>query len=191
MAASVISPWSNTSRPINSHGKARLKATVERLEGLRGRRVTVLATGDPMAYGIGVTLMRRFAPEDIVCLPGVGAFSLACARLGWPLAECQLLTVHGRPLDLVRAHLVPGNRLLILSEDGETPADLAHLLTEAGFGPSRMTILAHMGGDQETSVTTTAADGVAGTIPDLNTLAIEVVAEKGPAPPAARAGPAR
>ena len=70
-----------------------LKATVARLESLRGKPVTVLASGDPMAYGIGVTLMRRFAHDEIVCLPGIGAFSLACARLGWaaggmPALDC-------------------------------------------------------------------------------------------------------
>ena len=156
-----------------------LKATVARLESLRGRRVTVLASGDPMAYGIGVTLMRRFAHDEIVCLPGIGAFNLACARLGWPLAECRLLTVHGRPLDLVRAHLVPGNRLLILSEDGTTPAALAALLTGAGFGPSRMTVLSHMGGDREACVTASATEGFAEPIPDLNTVAVEVAAEPG------------
>ncbi len=156
-----------------------LKATVARLESLRGKRVTVLASGDPMAYGIGVTLMRRFAHDEVVCLPGVGAFSLACARLGWPLAECRLLTVHGRPLDLVRAHLTPGNRLLILSEDGTTPAALAELLAEAGFGASPMTVLSHMGGEQEACLTTTAEQGVSDAVPDLNTVAVEVVADAG------------
>ena len=156
-----------------------LKATVARIEGYRGRAVTVLASGDPMAYGVGVTLMRRFAPEEVVCLPGIGAFSLACARLGWPLAECVTLTAHGRPLDLVRQHLIPGNRLLILSEDGRTPAALATLLREAGFGPSVMIVLSHMGGDRETRLETTAAEGVAGDVPDLNTVAVEVRAAPG------------
>ncbi len=156
-----------------------LKATVARIEAMRGRRVTVLASGDPMAYGIGVTLMRRFAADEIVCLPGVGAFTLACARLGWPLAECELITVHGRPLDLVRQYLIPGNRLLVLSEDGSTPAALAALLTETGFGPSMMTVLSHMGGDDETCLVATAGDGIPDVIPDLNTIAVEVKAEPG------------
>jgi len=156
-----------------------LKATVARIEGFRGRAVTVLASGDPMAYGVGVTLMRRFAPEEVVCLPGVGAFSLACARLGWPLAECVLLTVHGRPLDLVRQHLIAGNRLLVLSEDGTTPAALGALLRDAGFGPSVVTVLAHMGGEKETHLSVTAEEGIAETIPDLNTVAVEVRASPG------------
>ena len=152
-----------------------------RIETLRGQRVTVLASGDPMAYGIGVTLMRRFAADEIVCLPGVGAFTLACARLGWPLAECELITVHGRPLDLVRQYLVPGNRLLVLSEDGTTPSALAALLSESGFGPSDMTVLSHMGGDDEARVVTTAAKGFTDTVRDLNTIAIEVKPEPGTA----------
>ena len=118
-----------------------LSATVERLAGLRGRRVCVLATGDPMAYGIGVTLVRRFGADAVRVLPGLSAFCLARARLGWPLAETVELTLHGRPIELVLAHLVPGGRLLLLSEDGTTPARVAELLVGAGYGPSRLHVL--------------------------------------------------
>lgn len=158
-----------------------LKKTVERLADLEGRKVCVLATGDPMAYGIGVTLMRRFGREAVFVLPGISAFTLACARLGWPLAETVQLTLHGRPLDLLNAHLMPGQRLLILSEDATTPAKVAMRLKEAGFGPSVMHVLCHMGGPRERCLSGTAAEGVEGDVDDLNTLAIELVAEPGAA----------
>ena len=156
-----------------------LKATVERLAGFEGRRVCVLATGDPMAYGIGVTLIRRFGREAVVVLPGLSAFSLACARLGWPLAETVQLTLHGRPFDLLHLHLTPGQKLLVLSDDRTTPAKVARRLTDAGFGPSDLRVLCHMGGPHERCVTCTAAEGPGDDVDDLNTIAIDLKAEPG------------
>ncbi len=156
-----------------------LKKTVERLEGLQGKRVCVLASGDPMAYGIGVTLLRRFGAGSARVIPGLSAFTLACARLGWPLAETVQLTLHGRPLELLNAHLVPGQRLLILSEDASTPAKVADLLTRAGFGPSRLHVLCHMGGPRERCVTALAAEGIGEDVDDLNTIGVALAAEPG------------
>jgi len=57
-------------------------AMAARLAEWRGRRVVVLATGDPLNYGIGAMLLQHFAFEDIRFLPHASAFSLAAARLG-------------------------------------------------------------------------------------------------------------
>jgi precorrin-6B C5,15-methyltransferase / cobalt-precorrin-6B C5,C15-methyltransferase len=150
-----------------------LKRTVEAIAARRGRRVVVLATGDPLWYGVGVTLARRFAPEEMTILPQRGAFSLAAARLGWPLAECALLTVHGRPLDRFMLHVAPGARLLVLSADGGTPAAAADLLRRHGWGPSRLVALEHLDGAAERRVEGTAEGWAAPRVADLNTLAVE------------------
>ena len=65
-------------------------------------------------------------------MPQPSAFSLAAARLGWPLAECAALSLHARPLDSLRLHLAPGGRLLVLSEDGTTPRRVAGFAGSAG-----------------------------------------------------------
>ena len=65
----------------------------------RGKRVVVLATGDPMWFGVGVTLVRHFAADEYEVFPNVSAFTLSAARLGWALAETETVTLHGRPLD--------------------------------------------------------------------------------------------
>jgi precorrin-6Y C5,15-methyltransferase (decarboxylating) len=153
-----------------------LKRTIETIAAWRHRRVVVLASGDPLWYGVGVTLARRFPPEELVALPQPGAFSLAAARLAWPLAECATVTLHGRPLALLRRHLAPGQRILALSEDGATPADVARLLTEGGWGASTITVLEHLGGPRERIVSATAADWSQLRCADLNTLAIDCVA---------------
>jgi precorrin-6Y C5,15-methyltransferase (decarboxylating) len=145
----------------------------------RGRQVCVLASGDPYLYGIGALLARHVAPGETVVVPAPSAFSLAAARLGWPLAECALVSLHGRELDRVRPHLQPGARVLALTSDGDGPAALADLLRTIGFGTSRLTVLEALGGPRERIRATTAADFDLGEIAALNTVAIEVVAQDG------------
>lgn len=153
-----------------------LRLTIEEILRRRGRRVVVLATGDPMWYGIGVTLARAVPPAEMLILPAASAFGLACARLGWPLAEVECLTLHGRPLALLNGVVAPGARLLLLSNDGTTPAEVARALTALGYGPSRLVALEHMGGAKERQVEATAEGWAAERVADLNTLAVECVA---------------
>jgi len=152
-----------------------LDGLVQEITAARKQRVVVLATGDPMAFGIGSTLARHFDPDDMMILPAPGAFSLAAARMAWPLHGCTCLTAHGRPLELLNHHLQPGRRLLILSHDGTTPGNIAGLLCEAGFGPSQMTVLEVMGGDGEARHESTADTWSRSDVEDLNTVAIECI----------------
>ena len=122
-----------------------LSLTIDAIAARRGGRVTVLASGDPMWYGIGATLSGRFPREEMTIVPQPSAFSLAAARLGWPLADCTTITLHGRPFDTLRLQLAPQRRILILSDDGNTPRIVAELLTRLGWGPSQLTVLARLG----------------------------------------------
>ncbi|GAB6052650.1 bifunctional cobalt-precorrin-7 (C(5))-methyltransferase/cobalt-precorrin-6B (C(15))-methyltransferase [Magnetospira thiophila] len=146
--------------------------TLEKVLAARGQQVVVLASGDPQWYGIGATLSRHLDPEEMVVLPLPGAFSLAAARLCWPLAEVVTTTIHGRPIEALRRHLAPGRRLLILSQDGESPAKVAKLLTEDGWGPSGMTVLEHLGGAAENIRRGTAKTWKERCCANLNTIAV-------------------
>lgn len=152
-----------------------LSKTVAEIAARRGRRVAVLATGDPMWFGIGVTLARHVPREEMTILPHLSAFTLAASRLGWPLADVETLTLHGRPLDLLALHLAPEARLLILSEDGTTPASVAAALRDQGWGPSAMTVLENLGGSDERRIDGVASSWNAGPCADLNTLAVQCV----------------
>jgi len=142
----------------------------------RGTRFCVLATGDPLHYGVGAMLVRHFPIEEMRILPGVSAFSLAAARLGWSLPDVECLTIHGRPGDRLRGFVAPDRRLLMLCGNGGDPARVAALLDELGYGASPMTALAHMGGPKETRSDGTAATWPAGPSADFVTLAVECVA---------------
>ena len=156
-----------------------LTGTVARMAEWRGRRVCVLATGDPMCFGIGTTLARHFEPGEMHIVPAPSAFALACARLAWPEHEVELLTLHGRPIDLLAPALRHGARLVLLSHDATTPARVAAYLADRGYGDSRLHLLERMGAADEAR-----RSGIAGTWQhaegaDLNTLAVELVAGPG------------
>lgn len=155
-----------------------LKKTVAALRDLTDKRVVVLATGDPMSYGIGVTLTREFGREAVAVLPAPGAFSLAAARMGWPLQEVDCLTLHGRPLALLNLFIRPNAQLLILSENGETPAQIAKVLCERGYGASTISVFEHMGGDREAVCEDTAETWGQTCAADLNTVAVACIAGK-------------
>jgi len=141
-----------------------------------GHRVVVLASGDPMHFGVGSTLSRRFGIDALEVIPAPGAFSLAAARLGWSLPDVTCLTVHGRSLETVNLYLRPGGRLIVLSWDGTTAGKLAALLTAKGFGDSTLGVLEHMGGTDENKITATASAWVQAETAALNTIAVDLVA---------------
>ncbi|RME14911.1 MAG: precorrin-6y C5,15-methyltransferase (decarboxylating) subunit CbiE, partial [Alphaproteobacteria bacterium] len=145
------------------------------LREMRGRRVVVLATGDPLWFSVGERIGRAFSPDEIAYHPQVSAFQLAAARLGWSMSEVETLTVHGRPVEQMIAFIQPGARLLILTTGAETPARIAAFLAERGFGESRLTVLANMGGPNEARFEATA-EGWNHEVPAFNTLAVECIA---------------
>ena len=147
--------------------------TIGAIAARRGRRVVVLASGDPSWYGVGAVLARHFPIGEMTILPHPGAFSLAAARLGWAIADCAVLSLHGRPVDTLRLHLAPHRRLLLLSEDGTTPRAVANLLTELGWGPTRLTVFEHLGGPREAVPCEEAQHWGERQSADLNTIAVE------------------
>lgn len=148
---------------------------IDQLVSYRGRRVVVLATGDPLWYSVGARIGRTIPPEQITYHPQLSAFQLAAARMGWSLADVETLTVHGRPVEQMIPFIQPGQRLLVLTTGGDTPARIAEILTERGFGSSAMTAFASMGGDGEQRFDETAS-GWAHAVPAFNTLAVHCVA---------------
>ncbi len=145
----------------------------------RGQAVCILASGDPMDYGVGVLMSAHFNSDEMVVYPAPGAFSLACARLGWARCQTETLSLHGRPFSLLNAHLRPGVRLLILCNDGTTPARIAARLTAHGLGASPMTAFSHLGGPKEQRKDALATDWPSQPCPDLVTVAITCRAEPG------------
>lgn len=139
------------------------------------RRVCVLASGDPMFFGVGATLVRRLGADRVTVLPAASSASLACARLGWSTQTVAVVSAVGRPLDTLAAELATDRRVLVLSADGLTPGRAAALLVARGFGTSEVTVLEHLGGPAE-SMWRGTADALAAAperrFADLNVVAV-------------------
>ncbi|KJH75957.1 MULTISPECIES: bifunctional cobalt-precorrin-7 (C(5))-methyltransferase/cobalt-precorrin-6B (C(15))-methyltransferase [unclassified Pseudomonas] len=151
--------------------------SLDSLLALRGEPVCVLASGDPMFFGVGASLTRQLSTDEMLILPAPSSCSLAAARMGWALQDVVTLSVVARPVAALNAHLFNGTRLLVLSNDGQSPGAIAALLRERGFGPSRLSVLEHLGGDAERRINAVANDWSNPVIADLNLVAIECFAE--------------
>jgi precorrin-6B C5,15-methyltransferase / cobalt-precorrin-6B C5,C15-methyltransferase len=118
--------------------------------------LVVLASGDPMFFGIGAAVLRH--RPDAVVLAHPSCLALAAARMGWAEQDVVTVSAVGRPLAAVRAALAPGRHVLVLAESGETPARLAALLVGAGYGSARLSVLASLGAEHESRTDGVAAD---------------------------------
>jgi precorrin-6B C5,15-methyltransferase / cobalt-precorrin-6B C5,C15-methyltransferase len=156
-----------------------IESALDMIEAHRRHFVCVLASGDPFFFGVGAMLMRRFCPEEMICVPSPSAFALAASRLGWSQQDCALISLHGRPLEAIIPHLNDGARILALSWDDATPAKLATLLAARGMGRSKLTIGEAMGGPSERIRTAEAQTFALNDVAALNTIALEVVTDRG------------
>lgn len=150
---------------------------VAKVMARRGRSTCILASGDPFFFGIGSTLAPQLMPGEFVCHPAPSSMSLAAARLGWPLQDTEIVSLHGRDLHDVLRYLQPGRRLLALSWDKRTPPELARLLTARGFGRSQLHVLEALGGPEERVRGCVASEFVWTDVADLNLVALDLVAD--------------
>lgn len=130
------------------------------------RRVVSLASGDPLVFGVGALLVDALGPASVRVLPAVSSEALARARMGWTSDSVEVLREHRT----LARHLVEGRRILVLSKDGDTPAQVADILDRSGFGRSRMTVLEKLGGPGER-----ISEWRSGKPDNLHILAIEVL----------------
>ncbi len=139
-----------------------------------GRRVAVLASGDPLMHGVGVTILRRLGSEGVRIIPSVSSYALACARLLWPQAEAELVSATGRIAETIVPALQPGRRLVVLGFGSRTAAEVARVARERGFGASRLVVLEELGGADERIVESTAAAWGDADAAALHLVALEV-----------------
>lgn len=147
-------------------------AVIDRIKPLRGRKTVVLATGDPLNYGVARKLMEFIAFEEMEIIPHLSAFTHAAARMGWSLPDCDTLTLHGRDAANIEAFIQPNVRLIVLTADATTIPQMARRLVARGFETSLITVLENMGGGRERQSSFSANHLPKTTFSDLNTLAI-------------------
>ena len=152
-----------------------LEAMVEQVLARRDTPTVILASGDPMWFGIGATLTRHLLPGEFAVHPHPSSFQLAASRLHWPLQSVETLSLHARPVETLHPHLVPGNRILALTADHST-VDLAiELLVDRGYGRSLVTTLENLGSAEERITSDAAESFRSNDVEDFYVLAIDCV----------------
>jgi precorrin-6Y C5,15-methyltransferase (decarboxylating) len=146
---------------------------VDELGGFDGA-VCVLASGDPMLHGIGATLVRRLGPQRLRVIPHISAHAFACARLGWPAADVELVSAVSRPAEVVAPALAPGRRLVVYVSGPGGAAEVARVARERGFGASRLVVMEELGGPKERIEESTADGGGEREAAPLHAVALEV-----------------
>jgi precorrin-6Y C5,15-methyltransferase (decarboxylating) len=157
-----------------------IEKTIQQIISDRGKAVCILASGDPLWFGIGTTLLKRIPIEEILIIPAPSTFSFICARLGWSINEVETLSLCGRPAALLQAYIYPNAKLLILSSGKETPQLVANILCDRQFSNSKITVLEHLNGTKERIIFTVAnqLQNLSENLPefaDLNAIAVECI----------------
>jgi precorrin-6Y C5,15-methyltransferase (decarboxylating) len=150
---------------------------LDELAAMTDREVCVLASGDPMLHGVGATLARRLVPERLEVVPHPSAHALACARLGWPEAETELISAVARPVEVIAPALQPGRRIVVYVSGADGAADVARVARERGYGASRLVVLEELGGEGERIVESAAADWGERRAAALHSVALECRAD--------------
>ncbi|MGH7441403.1 MAG: precorrin-6y C5,15-methyltransferase (decarboxylating) subunit CbiE [bacterium] len=113
-----------------------LKALAVRLQRALdgpGARPVVLASGDPLFYGIASYLAGKLGSERVEVLPNVGSMQQAFARVGWKWDDAELVSVHGRPLERLCFIAPDCVKVGVFTDPDNSPAKVAETLLALGW----------------------------------------------------------
>jgi precorrin-6Y C5,15-methyltransferase (decarboxylating) len=114
------------------------------------KSIVVLASGDPLFYGIGARLVEAFGPDRVAIHPNISSVAAAFARIKEPWGGARILSLHGRNNvgDLFKA-LAETDRLAVLTDPERNPAWLARLVLEKFGGGFRLAVMEALGSESE------------------------------------------
>ena len=112
--------------------------------------IVVLASGDPLFFGIGARLVTALGGENVVVYPNISSVAAAFARIKEPWSNVRVVSLHGRNNEsaLLRA-LEKENVVAVLTDPKNSPARLAHRLIEEDFINFKMCVLESLGTTEE------------------------------------------
>ena len=148
---------------------------IAHIQQLQGQNTVILASGDPLYFGVGRLLLENFAHDEVRILPWISSITHALARMGWAQEASNCISLHGRDITSINPYLQPEQQLILLAQNGQTPKELADYLCQAGFGDSAVTVLAHLGhAEKESRIDFTAHKCPADEFPNLSIIAVKL-----------------
>jgi len=138
-----------------------------------GERSVVLASGDPLFYGIGHRLGSELGPEAIRVEPALSSMQLAFARAGLSWHDAAIASVHGRPLAEILLPLLGKPKIGLFTQDGSSPSAVARFFLGRGLGDYRARVGERLGTAEERVEDLPIGDLPGRTFADLNFLILE------------------
>jgi len=99
----------------------------------KGKKIAVIASGDPGMFGILVYLRKHFTPGQLQVIPGISSVQYACARLAIPWHDAVVVSTHGRDRTLLAEAVAGKSKVIVLAGPEEPPPVLAKVLIKAGI----------------------------------------------------------
>ncbi|MFZ5453057.1 MAG: precorrin-6y C5,15-methyltransferase (decarboxylating) subunit CbiE [Thermodesulfobacteriota bacterium] len=113
------------------------------------QRVVVLASGDPLYYGVGPLVVKVLGPEGVIVHPNITAVQAACARLQISWQAAQIVSLHGRGWEPLEAALEQAEKLIVYTDPEHHPGAIANLLLARGQYSARLCVLEDLGQEKE------------------------------------------
>jgi precorrin-6Y C5,15-methyltransferase (decarboxylating) len=147
----------------------------DRLGG--GRRVCILASGDPGFFGIVRALALRFGPAALAVHPAPSSVALAFARLGLPWDDAAVVSAHDTDLTTVVALVRAQSKVAVLVSPEHPPEALARALLDAGADERHVAVCSNLAAADEHITRTDLAGLAAG---PWDPLSVVVLSRPGP-----------
>ncbi|AMA71418.1 MULTISPECIES: bifunctional cobalt-precorrin-7 (C(5))-methyltransferase/cobalt-precorrin-6B (C(15))-methyltransferase [Aneurinibacillus] len=111
-----------------------------------GKKTVVLASGDPLFYGIGSYLAKKL-PVEIY--PGISSIQQAFAKMQESWQDCEFLSVHGRSMKGLVQKIDGLDKVCLLTDEANNPAAIARYLLSFGVNEYRAFVAENLGGVEE------------------------------------------
>jgi precorrin-6Y C5,15-methyltransferase (decarboxylating) len=154
---------------------ADLAGALDRIAALaEDHDVCILASGDPLFFGIGRRVIERIGADHVEVIPQPSSIQLAFARAGLAWDDAGLISLHGRQIEGVIARLARHARVAVLTDEDCSPARIAARMLAYGETAWRAWVCEALGGPGERIRRFTLGDLAAATdIAPLNVLILE------------------
>ena len=91
-------------------------------------KVVILASGDPLFFGLGRLLLNKVAPEKLQFYPHLSSIQLAFSKLKISWQDAALVSVHGRNCNRLIQLLKQGkDKIAVLTDSHNNPSAIAKL----------------------------------------------------------------
>jgi len=119
------------------------------LENHNGKTITILASGDPLYFGIGAWLSQNIKPSRLHFFPNTSSIQIAFSRIKQPWQDVKVISLHGRPLISIRPHLRNHRWYGIFTDENSQPQHIAKELLKQGFEQSKLWVCETLGTETE------------------------------------------